>query len=77
MKCDWCKKSCDSTVKHKDATGREFNICKECDSKRIEGIRCIAEVGLVCIPITKQEYVNVIDWLMTNYNFEEDNREGE
>lgn len=40
MKCDWCKKSCDSTVKHKDATGREFNICKECDSKISTG-HCI------------------------------------
>ena len=50
---------------------------KECNSKKIEAIKYITEFGLACNTITKQEYVNVIDWLMTNYNFEEDNREGE
>ena len=27
--------------------------------------------------ISKQEYVNALDWLMTNYDFKENDREGE
>lgn len=50
---------------------------KECNSEKIEAIKYITEFGMAYNTITKQEYVNVIDWLMSNYNFEVDNREGE
>lgn len=33
MKCDLCKKTCSTTVNHVDATGRDFKICDECNSK--------------------------------------------
>lgn len=54
-----------------------INNSKECNSKKIEAIKYITEFGMAYNTITKQEYVNVIDWLMSNYNFEVDNREGE
>ena len=54
-----------------------INNSKECNSKKIEAIKNITEYGIVYMSITKQEYVNVLNWLMLNYDFEEDKREGE
>lgn len=56
-----------------------INNSKECNSKKIEAIKNVTEYGLVYMSISKQEYVNVLDWLMTNYDFKEkeDDREGE
>ena len=56
-----------------------INNSKECNSKKIEAIKNVTEYGLAYMSISKQEYVNVLDWLMTNYDFKEkeDDREGE
>lgn len=49
-----------------------INNSKECNSKKIEAIKNVTEYGMVYMSITKQEYVNVLDWLMSNYDFRED-----
>ena len=54
-----------------------INNSKECSAKKIEAIKYITRFGMVYNKITKQEYVNVLDWLMSNYDFREDSKEGE